>query len=89
MNKPAITIISLLGATGFLFAQVEPSPAPVEGANAYEELPELKASEILRENILNGPNHKVREEVIRIPALTIIGLIRTSVSSKPGERDAR
>src|ERR1044072_7841578 len=29
----------------------------------YEELPELKASEILRDTILNGPNHKVREEV--------------------------
>jgi len=33
-------------------------------ANAeYEELPELKASEILRDTILNGPHHKVREEV--------------------------
>ena len=29
----------------------------------YEELPELKASEILRDTILNGPNHQVREEV--------------------------
>ena len=29
----------------------------------YEELPELKASEILRDTVLNGPNHKVREEV--------------------------
>ena len=29
----------------------------------YEELPELKASEILRDTILNGPHHKVREEV--------------------------
>jgi hypothetical protein len=29
----------------------------------YEELPELKASEILRDTILNGPNHTVREEV--------------------------
>jgi hypothetical protein len=30
----------------------------------YEELPELKASEILRDPILNGRNHKVREEVL-------------------------
>lgn len=29
----------------------------------YEELPELKASEILRDTILNGPHHKVLEEV--------------------------
>src|SRR4051794_29608007 len=29
----------------------------------YEELPELKASEILPDTILNGPHHKVREEV--------------------------
>src|ERR1044071_7647687 len=29
----------------------------------YEELPELKASEILRDTILNGPHPKVREEV--------------------------
>lgn len=43
---------------------MEPSPSPVEAANAYEELPELKASEILRENIFNGPYHKAREEVI-------------------------
>lgn len=35
----------------------------MEGAITYEELPELKASEILRENVLTGPHHKVREEV--------------------------
>src|SRR5207245_9533765 len=29
----------------------------------YEELPELKASEILQETILSGPQHTVREEV--------------------------
>ena len=36
--------------------------APTNGSD-YEELPELKASEILRPDILQGPNHKVREEV--------------------------
>jgi hypothetical protein len=36
--------------------------APTDGSY-YEELPELKASEILRPEILQGPNHKVREEV--------------------------
>ncbi len=72
VNKPAIILFSLLGAAGFSFAQVAPSPAPstvpvavaVEAATAYEELPELKASEILRADVLNGPYHKVREEVI-------------------------
>jgi len=39
----------------------QPSAPPA--SSDYEELPELKASEILRDTILNGPNHKVREEV--------------------------
>jgi hypothetical protein len=41
--------------------QGQPPTLPVN--SDYEELPELKASEILRDTILNGPNHKVREEV--------------------------
>jgi hypothetical protein len=32
-------------------------------STTYEELPELKASEILRDDILTGPYHHVREEV--------------------------
>jgi hypothetical protein len=32
-------------------------------SSEYEELPELKASEILRDTILKGPHHQVREEV--------------------------
>lgn len=32
-------------------------------ASDYEELPELKANEILRPDILQGPNHKVRDQV--------------------------
>jgi hypothetical protein len=36
--------------------------APTDGSY-YEELPELKATEILRSEILQGPNHKVRDEV--------------------------
>lgn len=64
VNKISAIIFALLVATNLSFAQTEPSPSPLEAANTYEELPELKASEILRENILNGPYHKVREEVI-------------------------
>jgi hypothetical protein len=40
----------------------QPDSAPTNGSD-YEELPELKASEILRPDILQGPNHKVRDEV--------------------------
>ena len=42
-------------------------PAPSQTASAtpvtYEELPELKASDILKPEFLSGPHHKVREEV--------------------------
>ena len=46
-----------------LSAQTSSPPAPAGGQNDYEELPELKASEILRDDVLSGPHHKVREEV--------------------------
>ena len=45
------------------FAQETPAPAPAASPDAFEELPVLKASEILRDTYLNGPYHKVREEV--------------------------
>lgn len=62
---PVLVILLCSAATSLVFAQAEPSPAPppTEAANAYEELPELKASEILQADILSGPYHKVREEV--------------------------
>lgn len=51
-------------ATLFLIAVSLPGQSVSLSANSeYEELPELKASEILRDTILNGPHHKVREEV--------------------------
>ena len=53
--------IALLLLTPFsLLGQSISTPT---NASDYEELPELKASEILRPDILQGPNHKVREEV--------------------------
>jgi len=55
---PFLTAI-LTGLSLVQAQEVTTSPASTD----YEELPELKASEILRENILNGPYHKVREEV--------------------------
>jgi hypothetical protein len=53
--------IALLLLTPFsLLGQSISTPT---NASDYEELPELKASEILRPDILQGPNHKVRDEV--------------------------
>src|SRR6188472_3128940 len=50
-------VVSFLSAQTILRATAANTEAD------YEELPELKASEILRANILEGPFHKVREEV--------------------------
>jgi hypothetical protein len=50
-------------ATSLVLAQTEPLPSPVGTPAGYEDLPELKASEILRDDILTGPYHHVREEV--------------------------
>ncbi len=54
----------------FLFSLTAVVSAPAQevchfagGTEAYETLPELKASEILRPEFLSGPHFKVREEV--------------------------
>jgi len=46
-----------------LVAGTEPSPNALATPVAYEELPELKASDILKPDVLSGPHYKVREEV--------------------------
>jgi len=68
MNKTLLAIALLIPiAPSFLSAQIEATPSPTDSpaemALPYEELPELKESEILRPEILTGPHHKVREEV--------------------------
>ena len=42
-----------------------PVPSPTSSVTpvTYEELPELKASDILKPEFLSGPHYKVREEV--------------------------
>src|SRR4029077_10184855 len=42
-----------------------PAPSPTSSATpvTYEELPELKASDILKPEFFSGPHYKVREEV--------------------------
>ena len=57
MNKLSAIISFLLAATNFFFAQTEPSP--LDAANTYEELPEFKASEILRPEFLKGDSKAV------------------------------
>ena len=66
-----------------LAAQTTPAPSAPGAAGDYEELPELKASEILREDMLNGPHHKVREEV---PTFT--GMNRFTIDSHFGVFEA-
>ena len=48
--------------TASLVAASEPPPM-ASVTPAYEELPELRASDILKPEFLSGPNYKVREEV--------------------------
>lgn len=56
-------LIFILGATFQCFAQT-PAPFEVRRAEAvFEELPELKASEILKPEFLQGPHFAVRDPV--------------------------
>jgi len=73
--------LSLLAATIFSLAQTEPSP--LDAANTYEELPEFKASEILRPEFLQGEHFKVAEIVP-----TFSGANRFSIDSDFGVFEA-
>src|SRR5690349_6939741 len=55
-------LLGLLGAVCCLAQTPEPS-APDASSSNFEELPELRASEILKPEILKGPYHTVRESV--------------------------
>ena len=57
---PLLLFVSLSAALLCLAQSTESSPSPDA---AFEELPELKASEILKPEILKGPKHTVRESV--------------------------
>ena len=83
MNKLFAIIFSLLAATNFSLAQTEPSPSPLDAANTYEELPEFKASEILRPEFLQGEHFKVAETVT-----TFSGANRFSIDSDFGVFEA-
>jgi len=83
VNKLSANIFSLLAAANFSFAQTEPSPSPLDAANTYEELPEFKASEILRAEFLQGEHFKVAETVP-----TFSGANRFSIDSDFGVFEA-
>jgi hypothetical protein len=57
-----VLVLGLLGAVCCLAQTPEPS-APDAASSSFEELPELRASEILKPDILKGPHHTVRESV--------------------------
>jgi hypothetical protein len=60
------TIHSLTIVLGLAFSGAAQTPQPIEvrrAEAAFEELPILKASDILRPEILAGPHYKIREEV--------------------------
>jgi hypothetical protein len=81
MKKTFIaSLLTLLLATLPICAQPAFAPA---NASDYEELPELKASEILRPEILNGPHHKIQE-----PVPTYSGSNHFSVESDFGAFEA-
>lgn len=58
-----VAIIITLGATPFGVAQSTSTLAPAETDASFEQLPELKASEILKPEFLKGPHHSVRDSV--------------------------
>ena len=61
-----ITAVSLLvgfEATVPALAQTPDSSPPEAAPGSFEELPELKASEILKPEYLKGPHHTIREPV--------------------------
>ena len=66
MELKQTTICFLTITFGLAFPTAAQTPRPNEflrAEAAFEELPVLNASEILRPDILTGPHHKVREEV--------------------------
>jgi len=66
MKTYQATIHSLTIILGLAFSVAAQTPQPIEVRRAevaFEELPVLKASDILRPEFLSGPHYKVREDV--------------------------
>src|SRR5437870_12462451 len=84
MTKPTNILIALtLGAAFSCLAQT-PQPFEVRRAEAaFEELPELKATEILKPELLKGPHY-----VIRDPVPTASGMNQFTIDSDFGVFEA-
>ena len=63
-KKYSLILVVLALGSGVICLAQSPSPSATPATNSsFEELPELKASEILKPEILKGPHHVVREPV--------------------------
>jgi hypothetical protein len=84
MTKPTNILIALtLGAAFSCLAQT-PEPFEVRRAEAaFEELPELKASEVLKPNLVKGPHYAVRD-----PIPTASGINQFTIDSDFGVFEA-
>ena len=81
--KFILTLLLCLAVANLVAGQTAPEPAPTTAPDTFEELPVLKASEILQDAYLTGPHHKVREEVP-----TYSGANRYSIDSEFGVFEA-
>jgi hypothetical protein len=64
MTKPTNILMALTLSTTFQCLAQTPEPFEVRRAEAvFEELPELKASEILKPELLKGPHYVLRDPV--------------------------
>src|SRR5215510_11462673 len=64
IKRTTIPVLTITLGLGFPGAAQTPQPATIPRAEAaFEELPVLNASDILRRGVLTGTHHKVREEV--------------------------
>ena len=82
MNKCRTGFLTVTFAIGGAFACLAQTSEPSDAgtiASDYEELPELKASEILKPEILKGPNYTVRE-----PVPTSSGMNQFTIDSEFG-----
>ena len=84
--KKGTGVLAITVALGSAFVCLAQSPEPSDAgaaASDFEELPELKASEILKPEILKGPHHTVRE-----PVPTSAGMNQFVIDSDFGVFDA-
>jgi hypothetical protein len=84
-RKRTLLCLAIILGSAFSAAGQTPEPFEIRRAEAaFEELPVLNASEILRPEILAGPHHKVRE-----PVPTYFGANQFTLDSEFGVFEAK